>query len=320
MTRWMPLFLLIALAVAGCAKAPPAAELEPSPPNYAPTAKAAWPASLSPEPVEIVKAEALRAERVGKLDSDDPYDAAWKKAPYVEVPVFAQNIAMPKLDAATIPSVRVQALTDGERIAWRVSWADASPDGNVDAARFTDSVAIQFPIDAGAAPMMGHRDTGRVQILHWKALWQKDIDVGFQDVEDLHPNMWSDLYWFAEGSFPFSVPGAFNDPRSHTWFIAHQAGNPMAVFSRTQPVEELVAEGWGTLTAQQETVSQGRGVWVNGRWAVVFSRPMKSADPLDRAFAPGDKAQVAFAVWNGGEGQVGGRKHWSNWTVFEVAP
>ena len=50
-----------------------------------------------------------------------------------------------------------------------------------------------------------------VEILHWKGIWQKDLDEHFQDVQDLHPNYWTDLYWFARGTFPYRVPEAFAD-------------------------------------------------------------------------------------------------------------
>lgn len=270
------------------------------------------------EEVAVTKVERLVVPRVAKLATDNPHSAQWRDAGYVEVPILPQQMAMPTLAAASIDRVRLQGLTDGRRIAWRVSWADPAPDGNVDTGRFSDAVAIGFPLDAGAPPMMGAENL-RLQILYWKALWQKDIDVGFQDVQDLHPNYWSDLYWFAEGEFPYPVPASFQHPAAKQWFVAHQAGNPMAAFSRSQPVEELVAEGWSTLTHQPHTATTGKGAWLNGRWAVVMTRPLTTTDPLDYRFATGGKGQIVCAVWQGGDENRGGRKHWSGWTDFEVA-
>ena len=204
---------------------------------------AAWPEPLLPGVPEVAVTPSDHLVVV-KLDhlltADNPYSVEWWQAPYMEVEVVPQQMAMPSLAEASIETIRVQALTDGEHIAWRVSWSDSTPDGNVDVSRFSDGVAIEFPLDEGALPMMGDEES-KVQILYWKALWQKDIDVGFQDVQDVHPNFWSDLYWFAEGEFPYPVPEAFQNPTALQWFVAHQAGNPMAVFSRRQPVQELVA-------------------------------------------------------------------------------
>jgi hypothetical protein len=226
---------------------------------------------------------------------------------------------MPAVAEAAIPALQVQALSDGTRIAWRLQWNDPTPDGNVDTSRYTDAVALQFPLVDNAAITMGQPE-GPVQILQWKALWQKDIDVGFQDVQDLHPNFWSDLYWFAEGEFPFPIPSAFRDPRSLEWFIALQAGNPVAVFSRTQPVEELTAIGFGTLTHQAESAATAKGAWKDGRWSVVLSRPLRTPDAQDYQFRAGVPGQVACAAWDGSAGNVGGRKSYSMWNEFTVEP
>lgn len=300
------------------AEAPAVAPPEPAAAAAAEAPKAWPPPVAGASDVEVTKADVLKAARVARLPGGEgaplgAFDPMWKEAAYIEVPLIAQMMTMPKIDAASVASLRAQALTDGERVAIRVSWEDPQPDGNVDANRFTDAVAIQLPVGENPAPMMGHAGA-KVEILHWKALWQKDKDVGFQDVQDLHPNYWSDLYWFAQGKFPYPIPASFKDPTSLQWFIAQQAGNPMAVFSRSQPVEELVAEGWGTLTHQPEAASSASGAWLKSRWAVVFSRPLKTQDPLDHQF--GAKGQIAFAVWQGSAENVGGRKQWTGWNEY----
>jgi hypothetical protein len=235
----------------------------------------------------------------------------------VEIPLLPQNVTMPSVDTLSVASVKLQGLTDGRWIVWKLSWPDAAPDMNVDAGRFSDAAALQFPLDADASYMMGGPQM-RVQILHWKALWQKDIDEGFQDVQDLHPNYWADLYWFAQGERPFPVPDAFADETSRQWFPALEAGNPVSAWRRTRPVEELVAEGYGTLTHQARSATLGRGVWRDGRWSVVFARPLATDDPLDFQFRARDRGQVGVAVWNGLDGNVGGRKQYSNWIRFEL--
>lgn len=251
--------------------------------------------------------------------SEDPFASEWQQAPVKNVALMPQNIAMPVMDAGTVGAVNIQGLTDGSRIAWRLSWKDSSRDMNVDAGRFCDAVAVMFPLDTGAPFTMGSKGR-KVQILHWKALWQKDVDEHFQDVQDLHPNFWSDLYWFAEGEFPYPVPDSFENPAALQWFVANQANNPVSKFYRKQPVEELVAEGFGSLTHQPESATAGRGVWKDGQWSVVFTRPLKTDDPLDYTFVLGKKGTISVAVWDGAVGNVGGRKHWALWIPFEVQP
>lgn len=267
-------------------------------------------------PAEPTEGEIL----VKWIDSDIPLDPAnttWASAPLTTVALQPQNQAVPMIEKATITQVRVQAITNGRQIGWRVSWPDPEPNRLVDAGRFCDAVAVQFPLKSNAAYTMGAAGFP-VQILHWKALWQEDLDVHFQDVEDLYPNYWADLYWFATGKFPFRVPDSFQRPESRDWFIAYKAGNPMANIDRATSAEELTAEGFGSLTHQEHSVTVGRGSWQGGEWTVVFLRPMETVDPDDYQFAPGTRDTIGFAVWDGAATNVGARKQHSQWVVFEV--
>lgn len=249
----------------------------------------------------------------------DPVDAIWDGIPYLESPLFRQTDAMPMLEEISVPSAEIRAVSDGSWIVWRLAWADETEDKNVDSGRFSDAAALQFPVEAGAPHTMGD-DRHAVHILHWKGIWQHDLDEHFQDVQDLHPNYWTDLYWFADGPAPNRVPDDFSDPRSHAWFAAYQAGNPMADFLREKPVEELSATGFGSLTSHDESATDGRGVWREGRWFVTFVRPLKTEDPSDYQFHRGGVGSIGVAVWNGSDGNVGGRKHWGNWVEFVVSP
>ncbi|MHC4416424.1 MAG: ethylbenzene dehydrogenase-related protein [Planctomycetota bacterium] len=251
------------------------------------------------------------------LSVADPNASEWLDAPATTVPLQVQDQTMPVLEELTVSEIRVRALTDGRQIAWHLSWEDPTANYHLDPDRFCDAVAIQLPLEPNAAYTMGAVDFP-VQISQWKAIWQKDIDEHFQDVQDLHPNYWADLYWFAEGEFPFRVPDAFERTESLDWFVAYRADNPMAELYRRQPVQELIAEGFGTLTNQPESATVARGVWADGRWSVVFARPMQTNDESDYQFKPGTRDAVAFAVWEGASGNVGGRKHHSQWIVFEV--
>jgi DMSO reductase family type II enzyme heme b subunit len=174
--------------------------------------------------------------------------------------------------------------------------------------------------------MMGGKRSP-VHILHWKALWQKDVDEHFQDVQDVHPNYWTDFYWFARPTdqspsvvSPYRVPDSFQNPVSHQWFTARQAGNPMARFHRTRPVEELTAEGFGSLATQDQCDTQAKGAWRDGRWYVAFVRPMVTDDREDVQLYAGSHSQLGVAIWDGSAQNVGGRKQYSDWIAIEVMP
>ena len=47
---------------------------------------------------------------------------------------------------------------------------------------------------------------------------------------------------------------------------------------------------------------------------------LRTGDPLDYQFWEGGTGSVGVAVWNGSDGNVGGRKQWGNWVEFTVSP
>jgi hypothetical protein len=267
-------------------------------------------------PLELPAGQ-IPVNMVAVVPVDDPLAPEWETAAAVTINLERQDQTMPMLETVNVPSITVRAMSDGRRIAWHMSWDDAQADYPLDTDRFCDAVAIQFPLKANAAYTMGARDFP-VQIIQWKAIWQKDIDEHFQDVQDLHPNYWADLYWFADGQWPYRVPDDFTRTESLDWFIAYRAGNPMADMYRRIPVQEMFAEGFGTLIQQPDSISIGRGVWRDGRWSVVIARPMETTDASDFQFTPGTRSTVAFAVWDGAAENVAGRHQQTQWVVFEV--
>lgn len=256
----------------------------------------------------------------GPVGDPDPFAAYWNDAPAREVTMLPQNLTMPALMEPSIERMRVQAATDGTRIAWRLAWRDPTPDATSDAGAFPDAVAVQFPVVPGSNVMMG-LGGGKVQVLHWKASWQRDVDHGFQDVDDRHPYAYQGLYWFARGEAPWRLrDGDFDDPRAQQYLIAYRAGNPLSDWTRGTPAEELVAEGFGTLTTHRESATTAAGAWSWDTWAVVFVRPLNTDDRNDYQFPSAGDGQIALAVWQGSDGNVGGRKHWSNWVDFRIEP
>ena len=76
---------------------------------------------------------------------------------------------------------------------------------------------------------------------------------------------------------------------------------------RTAPVEDLVAQGPGTLAPAPTHTSTGKGTWANGTWSVVIGRPWPQGVPA------GQRTNVAFAVWQGAQREAGARKMRTGW-------
>lgn len=256
-----------------------------------------------------VAKELVSHYRAAELPLNDPLSSVWGKIAPRVLEVSPQQMVPPYLQSASIKEIRVRSVNNGQDIAFHLEWEDK--DGNQAEAidRFRDAVAIQIPAKEGAVPpfTMGGPEMP-VYVLHWKASWQLDVDKGrVQGATDNYPNMFQDV-------IPDRV---FEGEAAKTFYPAAAVGNPYAKAQRSSPVEEIVARGFGTAASLPGEKAMGKGVFSQGRWKVVIGLPMNGG--ADRpVLSPGKTQNMAFAVWNGGEKNVGGRKHYVAWQPIEV--
>ncbi len=245
----------------------------------------------------------LTAVRVpGRGPINDPLGPHWRRAVPVRVAMLPQTVALPQHPQPAVRELVVRALHNGGWIAFLIEWRDPTLSDRIVLDNFGDQVAVQLPVDTRGAPpspMMGNPG-GRVNIMQWRAAFQRDLDQGPPTTTDLYPNAWADVY-------PDEVLGA-TDARPYTGALGVE--NPISR-GRLSPVLDQMAEGWGSMTVKPDQHALGRGVWRDGLWHVVITRPMVSDDVNAPRLAPGDRTVVAFAVWEGGQREVGPRKAWS---------
>lgn len=270
----------------------------------------------------IVAAAPLPTISLARVESipviDNPLDPAWDQIAMVDIPLDMQQTSEPMLTEKTVPTVQLQTAYNSDRFVWRLSWEQTEPSYKGNVGEFSDAVAVQFPLKDGAPYTMGGPDMP-VAMMYWKALWQKDIDEGFQDVTDVYPNSWYDLYWFANDTGPVSIKTAFENKDACPYMAGSAVGNPMSTVKRKQPVQELRAHGFGSSTDVPESPVTARGAWKDGRWYVVFERPNSDVDPLVKRFFENPEQQMlALAVWDGQAQNRGGRKHITNWIPMRV--
>jgi len=241
----------------------------------------------------------------------DPGDAAWQDVPVHASPLLLQDMVEPRLLTASTGGVHVRAITDGTRVAFRIDWKDGTKDDLPGAARFSDAVAVQLPTTAGAdapAPQMGEK--GRpVEVTFWRAAWQATVDGRPDSIAELYPGASVDHYPFDAASL--EKGSKVQQEMAARYAPALALGNRMAG-PRERPVEDLVAEGPGTLTTAKATDSNGRGRRTETGWSVVISRK------LPQGLEPGKRSQVAFAVWEGSHQEAGARKMRTGWIPIVV--
>ncbi|HEX4746462.1 MAG TPA: ethylbenzene dehydrogenase-related protein [Gaiellaceae bacterium] len=243
----------------------------------------------------------------GELPETDPASSAWDDAAPTLVPLAAQQIAQPYLEKVGVAELEVRALHDGTRVALLVEWDDDAIDDLDGIRRYHDAVALQLPTKPGAAPALTMGAPGSpVHILQWRATWQRDIDSGGKTgVDQIYPNVIHDV-----------MPDDVLPPATaQLYWVGREAGNPLSQVKRTTPVEEVVAEGFGSVTHLAHQTATGHGVHEGGRWHVVVAVP-SAREGVGAALAPGTSWPIAFAVWLGSQENRGGRKHIANWQTL----
>ena len=262
------------------------------------------------------------------FEQPDVANGPWSKLTPRKVILLPQNITTPSKLQISVEEVDVRVVHNGTWIGIAVSWQDDALDQSTASKVFCDAVAVGFPKGGltETSPFMGGHGTG-MEINHWKALWQRDIDQGYQEVTDLYPNTVADEYvGYRSEHLPDSNPASsagmaevMATPEGREGLPAVAIGNPMSQIHRETPVEQAIAEGFGTLSTQKQQDARARGAYENGRWTVVITRPLDTGDSADALLAVGEKTGINFAVWDGDEGDVSGRKSYSMFTPLLIA-
>jgi DMSO reductase family type II enzyme heme b subunit len=272
-------FLFVLLTLAGCSRGP----------------------ELVPEVVAL-KSDKLPA---------GPEDSAWDRAPEHVARLLLQDLVEPRQMKATTQEVRVRALSDGARVVFRLAWADDNLSDAPGPAKMVDACAVQIPEKLSPeppAPQMGD-DQGLVQVTYWRADWQAAVNGRGDSIKDLYPNAVVDHYPFDAQSLEKGSDAQQEMARRYA--PARALGN-LRAGPREKPVEDLIANGPGTLSPGPPLDSAGRGQHSPQGWSVQISRK------LPEGLSSNERTQIAFAVWQGSAQESGARKMRTGWIPLVV--
>jgi hypothetical protein len=240
-----------------------------------------------------------------------PADGAWEAAPEYVAKLIPQDLVEPRLAQPSTPEVRVQAMTNGSEIAFRLRWVDPERKDVETPGQFVDACAVQVPtklMPNPPAPQMGEAGNS-VQIAYWRADWQAWVNGRPDNIKSIYPNAEITHYPFQAQSLGAGSPE--QQEMAKRFAPAAAAGNRRQG-PRQSAVESLVAEGPGTLTPNPSLAVKGSGVRTQDGWAVMIVRPLPSG------LAPNARTSVAFAVWQGANKEAGARKMRSGWAPLAV--
>ncbi|HEX6960396.1 MAG TPA: ethylbenzene dehydrogenase-related protein [Lacipirellula sp.] len=263
----------------------------------------------------VLNRERIVAERVQQLGP--LYDeAAWTRAKPVQLrmaPLWWRN--------APDPDLHIQVIHDGKFLAVRLTWLDGAEDGHsVRAESFEDAAAMQvFRGDDEPFLGMGSVDSP-VDVWFWDADRQGPLPT----IEDHYPNMVVDQYPFSEAtatSTDRDRPGARTADQPDISLPARAAGNLIVPSGDESGGSSLHVGGPGSVTFRlpQSQVVEAHGSWKDGRWTVVMRRPLSVAEGDGLSLETGEKASVAFAIWDGGNRDRDGQKLITVWQDLELA-
>lgn len=235
----------------------------------------------------------------------EPSDPAWDRAAgewVALMPLWWRN--------ERVEGVVARAVHDGETVAFRLSWRDASEDDDLLGPRsFSDAAAIEISVERDPPLFAMGAAEHPVDIAFWRAAWEADGATA-RDVRDRWP-------WMVDDGFPDLLDGLRDQS-----ITARALGNSMALPARPGAAEALMAQGFGTVGPRNGAPSSwtARGGWSDGYWDVVFSRSMNAEIEGEPALSPGLSAFLAFAVWDGSFMDRNGQKSVSVWHRLQVAP
>lgn len=249
----------------------------------------------------------LTARRAEDVPARAPWDGFWDAVPSADVPLSAQTLTPPNGGRGLTMTAR--AVHDGGSLYVLVEWSDTTPDRSVGRTQdFSDAAAVQFPESATTqvpAFCMGDPTAG-VNIWHWRAAWQRDVTKATAPaVADRYPGAVVDEYPFADD--PVFAPGTALE-------------NPVSDAARTSAADNLVAGGFGSLTPDPLADVHGWGEWRDGRWRVVFSRPLAVGRDGNVELHTDTWTDMAFAVWDGAADERDGMKSVANFVTLDVEP
>ena len=222
-----------------------------------------------------------------------PTDAAWETVSPLPVPLSGQIITRPVWPEPSARALSIRSIHNGKDIAFLMEWQDATVNESLTPGVFRDGAALALPLgDAPAFFCMGQLDH-YVNIWHWKADWQSDVDRRAERA--------------AESKKDRKGPRRFE-----------------VIPRRPSSVEDLIGGGFSTLTSkEQQGRIQGQAEWKSGLWRVVLKRPLTvEGDDLDNEarLVPGRMQAVAFAVWNGENKERNGQKAVASWMQLQIDP
>ncbi len=232
--------------------------------------------SLAPEQRPRVR-EVIRADRREPGELPASVDAEdWSEVEAFWFPLVGQIIVPPRWFEPAVHGVWVQALHDGQEIAFRISWSDRS----------------QSPDP---------------RWMEWQERFLEVMEP--REAGEVEPEARPDQFVL---QFPPTIPEGMDRP----YFLMGRGGDPVYQWrwrSDQDGAEPANAHGIDDIRPLDGRI-EADARWEEGRWRLLLRRSLEPTGTGDRLhFETGVSIPIAFFAWDGDHGEDGARGAISSW-------
>ncbi|MHC4140017.1 MAG: ethylbenzene dehydrogenase-related protein, partial [Planctomycetota bacterium] len=238
-----------------------------------------------------------------------PEDAAWDTLEAIELPLAGQIVASPRFWTPSANSIRVKSFYNGENIAFLLEWDDRTDEQSE---TYSDAVAIQFPTkppEGLKKPYFAMGDSSNnVELLHWRAYDESVLAALLAEDNDIETETDGGEDLEEEETDDAGAEEAAAETEQEEEAVEERAKEEFKGFVT---IKEMNAKGFKRLSVQPDESqnSKGKGHWKNGKWQVMITRPLFTADKkIDVQFEKGKLIPYALAVWDGSNSEIKGQK------------
>ena len=223
----------------------------------------------------------ILAEYIDGEIPDDPESPEWGRIPGVMVKLSAQLTVPPRWQFANVDRLLIDAMYNDKELGILVQWDDRTED------RRHKEDDYQFEVRSKSVILPTREDLAQLR------------QMSFADALSIQfPAETGE-----RAKRPFFAMGGPEAPVESWRFRADRGG------------EKFTAKGFGAAPQDVERIF-ANAKYDDGRWKIVFKAPIAK----DERFTPGRYLPIAFAAWDGANGESGTRCAISSWYWFLLKP
>jgi DMSO reductase family type II enzyme heme b subunit len=239
--------------------------------------------------------------------------ALFEQAPASRFPVVGQIMEPGRAFVPGTTAVLVQAVVDGQKIAFRVRWNDIRADQ-----AGTNGPELQVPKEeevigaAAGAAAPSSDDPFADAVAEEPAV----ADPFAEDTATAAPEgaEFSDAVAI---QLPASLPGGITKP----YFIFGDGSNPVDLWFldvAKNRARQYVGRGSAAVTLLDGSEVEGTATFDKGEWSAIFVRDLRSTNGV--SFQEDQFVPIAFSLWDGTNRERGNRRGLTQWAYVYVPP